>query len=79
MNLNLVLEGTAECAWVLVAGAYLCPYKESYSFAKLSQAPAPALLAECCFIITVEQSTHPPVHPVKVSKQLSTAAGKLKM
>ena len=29
---------------------------------------------EFTFIITHEQSTRPPVHPVKVSKQLSTAA-----
>jgi hypothetical protein len=40
-----------------------CPLLNLFPVAKLSQAPAPALLAECCFIITLEQSTQPPTHP----------------
>jgi hypothetical protein len=35
--------------------------------------------AQFSFIITLQPATQPPSHPVKVSKWLSTAAGKLKM
>jgi hypothetical protein len=34
--------------------------KTAFNIAKLSQGPA--LLAEYCFIITLEQSIHPPTH-----------------